>query len=274
MKYLYKDIKKDDGIILRGVVNTPDDFDPNKKYKTAIFYHGFSGDRDGSRWFRILNSKYLTKREYITIRFDFSGSGESDGSFYDMTLSRELDEARLIYTFTKNLSYVDKDNIFFVGHSMGAVISILLASELNPKKMSLLAPASDMNNLNLLKKTSLYLYDYVDIKDRDKDLSDVEKLKEIIKVDDLDVGGLRIHKNFLFDIMNYDIYKYAKKYEKPVQIVRGDLDDVVLDESSRKLNETFKNSSYHILENTDHSFTNYDQRMVLFKMMYNFFEEE
>lgn len=273
MKYLYKEIKKENGIVLRGVVNTPDDFNPNKKYKTALFYHGFSGDRDGSHWFRILNSRYLTKKGYICIRFDFSGTGESDGSFYDMTLTRELDEARMIYDFTKKLYYVDCDNIFFVGHSMGGVISILLADELKPKKMSLLAPASDMNNLELLKKTSLNLNDYIDKKNQGKHLSDIEKVKKLISIDDIDVGGLRIHKNFLFDIMDYDIYEKAGYYEGEVQIVRGDLDDVVLDESNIKLNKTFKNSTYHVLENTDHSFTNYDQRMVLFQMMYDFFEK-
>ncbi|MSS78050.1 alpha/beta fold hydrolase [Anaerococcus sp. WCA-380-WT-2B] len=273
MKYLYRHIEKKDGIVLRGVVNTPDDFDSSKKYKTALFYHGFSGDRDGSHWFRILNSRYLTKKGYVCIRFDFSGTGESDGSFYDMTLTRELDEARIIYDFTKNLDFVDDSNIYFIGHSMGGVISILLADELKPKKMSLLAPASDMNNLELLKKTALNLYDYIDEKNRDKDLSDIEKVKKLVSIKDLDVGGLRIHKNFLFDIMDYDIYKKASLYKGEVQIIRGDLDDVVLDESNIKLNRCFKNSNYHVLENTDHSFTNYDQRMLLFEMMYEFFEK-
>ena len=47
MKYFYSQIKKDNGIVLRGVINTPDDFDAKKKYPTAIIIHGFGGDRNG-----------------------------------------------------------------------------------------------------------------------------------------------------------------------------------------------------------------------------------
>ena len=36
MKYIYEQIIKKDGISLRGVVNTPDDFDSLKKYPTVI----------------------------------------------------------------------------------------------------------------------------------------------------------------------------------------------------------------------------------------------
>lgn len=30
MKYFYEQIKKEDDIVMRGVINTPDDFDENK----------------------------------------------------------------------------------------------------------------------------------------------------------------------------------------------------------------------------------------------------
>lgn len=89
MKYYYKQISKKDGIILRGVVNTPDDFDTDKKYPTVIMYHGFGGNRDGRTWMRIQNAKQLTSKGYVVVRFDFSGTNESDGEFYDMTVNRE-----------------------------------------------------------------------------------------------------------------------------------------------------------------------------------------
>ena len=78
MKYIYEQITKKDGITLRGVINTPDDFDALKEYPTVIMYHGFGGDRNGSTWMRTQNSTYLTKRGYVVVRFDFSGTNESD----------------------------------------------------------------------------------------------------------------------------------------------------------------------------------------------------
>ena len=109
MKYFYEQIKRENGIVMRGVVNTPDDFDENKKYPTVIIIHGFGGDRNGSINFRLNHAKYLTDRGFVAIRFDFSGSGESDGDFYDMTVSREERELELINDFAKMKYYVDND---------------------------------------------------------------------------------------------------------------------------------------------------------------------
>ena len=151
MKYFYSQITKEDGIVMRGVVNTPDDFDENKKYPTVIIFHGFGGDRNGSVNFRINHAKYLTERGFVVFRFDFSGSGESDGSFYDMTVSREEKELEMIHDFAKMKYYVDKDRLYWIGHSLGGVLSSLMAYKLKPKAMVLLAPASDMNNKDYLK---------------------------------------------------------------------------------------------------------------------------
>ena len=123
MKYFYEQITKADGIVLRGVVNTPDGFDKSKKYPTEILYHGFGGDRNGSTWMRAQHSQYLTDMGYVVVRFDFSGTNESDGSFYDMTVSREVGEAHMIYDFTNLRPYVDCDHIYVIDHSLGGAIS-------------------------------------------------------------------------------------------------------------------------------------------------------
>ena len=69
MKYIYKQIKKGNDIILRGVLNTPDDFDEKKKYPTVIYFHGFADDRNGIQFMNIQNSKHLTTNGYITVSY-------------------------------------------------------------------------------------------------------------------------------------------------------------------------------------------------------------
>lgn len=274
MKYLYQELKKDDGIILRGVVNLPDDFDQAKKYKSIIFFHGLSGDRNGTKWFRITNAKYLCDRGYVVIRFDFSGSGESDGSFYDMTLTRELDEARLIVEFVKNLDYIDQKEISWYGHSLGGLISCLLAKELSPKSLILLAPASDITNPDYIidKKIALerILGRNIDYKNEENR----KALLERIPIEEYDFGGVKIHKNFFVDLLQYDAYQKACLYDKNVLIIRGDSDDLVDRESNKKLADTFKNSLYIEIKNTDHSFTNEDARDQVYNIMYEFLEKE
>lgn len=270
MKYLYKEIRKSNGEILRGVVNTPDDFDEKKKYKTIIFFHGLSGDRNGSKWFRISNAKYLCDRGYVVVRFDFSGSGESDGDFYDMTLARELSEARLIVDFTKNLSYVDKDEISWYGHSLGGVIASMLAYELKPKSLLLLAPASDITQRDFMVKMSPDLDDIIDESlDYSLDINK-KKLLALIPVEDVDFGGAKIHKNFFVELLSYDVYEKAKKYKGRVLIMRGSLDDLVDGPSNKKLAKSFEKAEYIEVEGTDHSFTNADSRDLVYKKMDEF----
>lgn len=268
MKYFYEQISKKDGVVLRGVVNTPDDFDENKKYPTVIMYHGFGGDRDGRTWMRIQNAKHLTQRGYIVIRFDFSGTNESDGSFYDMTVTRELYEANMIYDFTKARSYVDKDRIYLIGHSLGGVISTLIGEKINPRAIALLAPASDMNNIDYLKVAV-----QIRVEDEYSNLSEIEKIKKIKDLEDMDIGGEKLHRRFWLDFLRYDIYGAAEKYKGNVLILRGNQDELVFRDSNEKLNKAFPHCRYEEIDGADHSFTNYDHRQIIFDKMYEFFEE-
>lgn len=269
MKYIYEQISKKDGIILRGVINTPDDFDATKKYPTVIFYHGFGGDRNGSTWFRGQNSEYLTDRGYVTVRFDFSGTNESDGDFYDMTVSREEEEAIMIYDFTKLREYVDRNRIYLVGHSLGGVISTLIASKINPKAMVLLAPASDMNNPNYLKLAGMA---YFDPKTSKGDLDKFKIAKEVKEIEDVDIGGVKLHRRFLLDFLPKDIYGQASKYQGNVLILRGTKDDLVFNDANEKLEKAYPNASYQQVDGADHSFKNYDHRQIIFEKMYDFLE--
>lgn len=270
MKYIYEQIIEKDGIILRGVVNTPDDFDVSKKYPAVIMYHGFGGDRNGSTWMRTQNAEYLTDRGYVVLRFDFSGTNESDGDFYDMTVSREEEEAIMIYNFTKLREYVDRNRIYLVGHSLGGVISTLIADKVNPKAMVLLAPASDMNNPDYIKVAALTYFDDVQTSTDGDPLYVVRKLR---KMEDVDIGGAKLNRNFLIDFLKKDIYKQASKYKGNVLIIRGTNDDLVFNDANVKLNKAYPHSIYEQIEGADHSFKNYEHRLIMFDKMYRFLEE-
>lgn len=269
MQYIYEQITKKNGITLRGVINTPDDFDASKKYPVAIFYHGFGGDRNGSTWFRSQHSDYLTDRGYVTVRFDFSGTNESDGSFYDMTVSREVEEAKMIYDFTKLREFVDRDRIYIIGHSLGGVVSTLIAHEVGPKSVVLLAPASDMNNPDYLKIVGSELLDGMDGIESSSEKDIIKKAREI---EDVDIGGVKLHKNFLIDFLKIDIYGAAKKYDGNVLIIRGTKDDAVFHDSNVKLEKAYPHARYEQIDGADHSFKNEDHRAILFEMVYEFLE--
>lgn len=257
MKYYYKEIKKDNGIILRGVLNTPDDFDKRDVYPTIIYFHGFADDRNGIQFMNIQNSKFLTANGYIVYRFDFSGCGESDGSFFDINLSREIEEARLIHEYVENEAYVDKNNIFWKGHSMGGAVATVLASEKNPKALSLFSPAADFSE----EENSLM-----------KSLKEAFRSSDTRKEGD-DVGGLKISDEFIKDVRSFDLYALAGKYKGPVQIIRGDEDDIISKQSNVKLCKYFNNCEYKEIVGTNHTFSDFNQRLESFELNLDFFDK-
>lgn len=256
MKYIYKQIKKDNDIVLRGVLNTPDDFDEDQKYPTVIYFHGFADDRNGIQFMNIQNSKFLTANGYIVFRFDFSGCGESDGSFFDINLTREIEEARLIHDFVAKETYVDGNNLFWKGHSMGGAVATAIAGEKKPKALSLFSPAVNFSAEENSLMKSLYQSFKLSYRKKDGD----------------DVGGLKISEEFVKDVTSYDIYKLASAYDGPVQILRGDEDKIISKESNEKLKDTFKDATYKEIEGTDHTFSDFEQRLVCFELIYDFFE--
>src|SRR5699024_2982289 len=110
--------------------------------------------------------------------------------------------------------------------SLHDALPILMAYKLKPKAMVLLAPASDMNNKDYLKVMAKTVFEG-EIKNAKK-LENNKTYEEMIaKIEDADIGGVKIHKNFLIDFIRKDIYGSASKYHGKVLIIRGTKDSLV-----------------------------------------------
>jgi len=80
-------------------------------------------------------------------RFDYSGHGQSGGTFLDGTISRWLEEAEAVFATTTGPQVI-------VGSSMGGWLALLLARRVAPERrkgLVLIAPAVDMTEELMLK---------------------------------------------------------------------------------------------------------------------------
>ena len=59
-------------------------------------------------------------------RFDFSGNGESEGTFEDSTYHKEVEDLKEVMQYFKNKGVKE---FCLVGHSMGGAVAIELASK-------------------------------------------------------------------------------------------------------------------------------------------------
>jgi pimeloyl-ACP methyl ester carboxylesterase len=77
---------------------------------------------------RILNE--FATSGYVTVRVEKPGVGDSEGGpFAEVDFATELDAYRQAMTNVRKYTFVDVDNFFMFGHSMGGVFAPIIASE-------------------------------------------------------------------------------------------------------------------------------------------------
>lgn len=87
----------------------------------ALIGHGVTGNKD--RPFIVALAKALADAGIPALRISFSGNGESEGRFADSNISKEVDDLGAVIDQAADFS------IAYVGHSMGAAVGVLRASQ-------------------------------------------------------------------------------------------------------------------------------------------------
>lgn len=117
--------KNSTGQTLKGILHIPD-----KKYylkfPAVIVCHGYTGSKDTEKYATIAEA--LSKADFVALRFDFAGSGESEGKFEDVTVTQEIEDARSAITALQKFGFVDT-RIGIIGHSLGGSIAIFAAEQ-------------------------------------------------------------------------------------------------------------------------------------------------
>lgn len=226
---------KRDGLTLVGDREEPF----GESYDMAIIMHGFTANRNMALLKQIADN--LRNENVASVRFDFNGHGESDGKFEDMTVSNEIADANAILNYVRTDPHVR--NIFLVGHSQGGVVASMLAG-LYPdiiKKVVLMAPAASLKDDALKGDTQGAMYN-------------PQHIPNVVPL----VGkkmGLKLGGFYLRTAQVLPIYEVAQRFTGPVSIVVGTNDQVVDPKYSKKYDEVYQDSTLHMIEGSDHSFT-------------------
>jgi hypothetical protein len=216
-----------------------------------LIFHGFTGTKVENHFIYPKLCRSLERAGVASLRFDFSGSGESDGEFRNMTLSGELEEARNIWDFALGLHGIDQGSVFILGHSMGGLVAGMLAAEKEPKGLILLAPAGNMADIayeTLLRRT---------IAEDPRGGSDI--------------GGLILGRGFLPDLNGMDPLALSKKYLGAVLIIHGTADPVVPEVVSKQWFSSFSGAARYIaLKGAGHNYDSIAYEERIFTEVENF----
>jgi len=207
-----------------------------------VMCHGFTGNRVEAHRLFVRAAREFCRRGILAARFDFYGSGESEGEFHEMTLSGEVDDMGAVLDFLLRRPDVDPRRIGALGLSMGGVVALARAAL--DDRIKFVATWGTPASFQALGETAESLF-----------------REAIIRGDYTDLpSGYRVSKEFVRDIMGHVAAEYASRLSpRPLLIVHGDRDTVVPPSHSEELYKSARHPREKIIiEGGDHTFTGWD----------------
>lgn len=208
---------------LAAVIDYPENLQAERKYPLLIICHGFVGSKVGVDRLFVKTSDALMKDEWIVLRFDYSGCGESSGDYGKTGLQDMIDQTRTVIDYGFNLKQVDQNEMTLLGHSLGGATAALTA-------------AND-RRIKRLILWSAVAYPYKDI----KRIVGTEKVRLLRTVSSIDYLGYGLTKQFFDSLAGYEPLKAACDFSGDVLLIHGTDDEDIAVSYVRDYEKVFMN---------------------------------
>ncbi|MBP5190095.1 MAG: alpha/beta hydrolase [Bacteroidales bacterium] len=227
-------------------ITLPEGFDPaTDRCPMVILMHGIFSSKDVNPMPAL--AKGLAKEGIASIRFDFNGHGKSDGRMQDMTIEKELADARAIWDCVGKLPFVE--GVGLLGHSQGGVIASMTAGRLAAEEIRgvvLIAPGSVIKEACQGGKFFNATFD-------------PKNPPEYIRC----WGVKKLGREYLLTTQQLDIYGTAAAYKGPVLLLHGDRDGIVPMWCSEKFLQTYgSQATLTVVEGENHTITRRKKEVV------------
>ena len=207
----------------------------------VVFCHGFGGSKEGPLFELVCDS--LRAHGIASIRFDFNGHGESEGEFKDMTVPNEIEDAKKVVEYVRDLRFVS--DVAIAGHSQGGVVAAMTAGQMSKeagedafKAVVLMAPAAVLRDDAIRGNTMGKMYDPFDP-------------GEYVEL----YGGLKLGAAYIRSAFSLPIYETAAQYQGPALIIHGNADRVVPYTYGEGFHKIWPKSEFVLQEYYDHGFS-------------------
>jgi len=219
----------------------------NGSKKIVIFLHGFTGNKNEANFSFSRQAKLFDKNNIDSIRFDYYGSGDSDGQFEDMDFDDLIIQGNKIIDYVKSLDY---EEIYLEGMSMGGALAIKLA---NPTiaKLILISPA-----INMLELTT-----------------NIFNNSLILPNSNADLKSLELSKKFFESVKNVDLFENVTQLVIPTIIIQGTKDEAVPYENALIVNKKITNSKLVTVNGCDHLYSSAKYMNILFTSILEFIKK-
>jgi len=242
--------KNEKGEKLLGILTLPE---KRGKSPAVMMVHGFAKTKSERKFVEL--SRKLAKNGIASLRFDFSGCGDSEGKFEEMRISKEVEELNAAYQRLIKEKRIDKNRIGIFAHSLGTVAACLFQSKYQ-KVNTLVLAALALNQERLLKKWYKK--------------TEIAKWK---KQGYLDTEKFRIGIGYLEEAVDYT--GILSKIKIPSLVLSGKKDEDIPEKFAK---ESFskigaKEKKMIIIKKADHHFESHLGRQKLIALSINWFKK-
>jgi fermentation-respiration switch protein FrsA (DUF1100 family) len=223
-----------DGLKLQGVLHTPD----ADSWPLVILCHGFLSYKDSSKYRQL--AKVFAQESIATVRFDFRGCGESEGSLSESSISRRWRDLQRVIYLSLNLEDFD-GRLGLLGSSLGGYLALLEVSR-NSKVRCTAVWSTPSHLLDLAKRLP-------------------------------EVSPVEFSQDCYEDLLTVELLPRLKNVQR-VLIVHGQEDLQVPSQHASSLYEVLDEpKALHILEGADHQFSAPEWREEAIRLTMKWFKK-
>lgn len=217
-----------------GILHLPE---AKRKAPLVVLVHGWSGNSLGV-WnsFFVKSARAFAKSGFAALRFDFRGSGNSEGEFENQTISSMLLDLKNVLDQIAKHEAINIHQVALVGHSQGGYISILHTAKDKRIKVMVLWMGRTADLKDFWSKTT-----FDDMKRKGYAIWDEYKV---------------LNKKYVADSAKYNSSSTLRKIRVPIGMIYGELDTIVPPSEGLRVKKLAKGvKELKIFQDLDHNFT-------------------
>ncbi len=211
--------------------------------------HGFTGNKAETHRLFVQTARRLTTAGFIALRFDFLGSGDSEGEFEQMTIRGEVEDALNALAFLRAQRRVDTARIGLLGFSLGGCVAALCLPRAGDiKAVVLWAPVS--NPMRWMPPAGV----------PDKTVN---------------IGGNRVGVAFYKELPELKPLEAVRTYRGAVLVLHGTADTAVSPQEGRAYESAFGQArpfEFRPIPDADHIFSEPDAEQRLIQQTLEWFQ--
>jgi len=216
---------------------------------TVVLLHGFGGSRVETTGVFVTLARALVAAGFGVIAFDRAGHGESDGDFFDTTVSGDIADTAAVLAAVRESLEVDAADVHLVGMSLGAVVAAAVAAD-----------DGGIRSLTMWSTAAVFVDDIRSGQIQGRSLAALDAPDGFF-----DFLGMRLGPAMRNDALTFDPYARAAGYRGPALLLHGTEDFVPSSYAERYADaDVFgERADLVIIDGADHGWAQLPQRDAL-----------